>query len=70
MLGALNSGYVRRGDAHLPRQGNKAPWRVTNDYLRDAAMLRHSSIDDGVLEFSAHTPAAKARKPRPAAAAS
>ena len=70
ILGALNSGYVRRGDPHLPRQGGRGPWRVSNDYLRDAATLRHGSVDDGVLEFSTHVPAAPRRKPRPAAAAS
>jgi monooxygenase len=71
VLGALNSGYVRRGDPHLPRQGARGPWRVTNDFLRDAATLRHGSIDDGVLEFSTHEPVEPAaRRPRPAAAAS
>ncbi|WP_375481389.1 flavin-containing monooxygenase [uncultured Jatrophihabitans sp.] len=63
VLGALNSGYVRRGDRHLPRQGSRGPWRVTNDYLRDAITLRHSSVDDGVLEFSTHVPTRPAPEP-------
>ncbi|WP_375498680.1 flavin-containing monooxygenase [uncultured Jatrophihabitans sp.] len=70
VLGALNSGYVRRGDPHLPRQGARGPWRVTNDFLRDAATLRHGSIDDGVLEFTTHENVEPQRRPRPAAAAS
>jgi monooxygenase len=51
ILGALHSGYVKRGGELLPRQGAHGPWKVTNDYQRDVPMLRHSSIDDGVLEF-------------------
>ena len=66
VMGALRSGYVVRGNAFLPRQGTRGPWKVTNDYLRDAQMLRRGAIDDGILEFgtpaaaevgSAHTPA-------------
>jgi cation diffusion facilitator CzcD-associated flavoprotein CzcO len=52
VLASLNSGYVRRGDAVLPRQGTSAPWRVLNNYLRDAPMLRRSAIEDPALEFS------------------
>ena len=51
VLSSLKSGYVRRGDGQLPRQGTAPPWIVLNNYLRDAPMLRHSRIDDGVLQF-------------------
>ncbi|HEY2296173.1 MAG TPA: NAD(P)/FAD-dependent oxidoreductase [Jatrophihabitans sp.] len=52
VLGSLNSGYVQRGNAHLPRQGLEAPWQVLNNYLRDAPMMRRSKIADDALEFS------------------
>jgi monooxygenase len=52
VLSSLNSGYVRRGNDQLPRQGTESPWRVLNNYLRDAPMMRHSAIDDGVLDFA------------------
>jgi cation diffusion facilitator CzcD-associated flavoprotein CzcO len=52
VLSSLNSGYVRRGSDKLPRQGKALPWRVLNNYLRDAPMLRRSPVDDGILEFS------------------
>jgi cation diffusion facilitator CzcD-associated flavoprotein CzcO len=52
VMGALNSGYVQRGDSRLPRQGTHGPWRVTNNYLRDVPMLRRAPIDDGILQFS------------------
>jgi cation diffusion facilitator CzcD-associated flavoprotein CzcO len=51
VLSSLKSGYVRRGDDKLPRQGTESPWQVLNNYLRDAPMLRRSRIDDGVLRF-------------------
>ncbi len=52
VLGSLTSGYVRRGNDQLPRQGRSQPWRVGNNYLRDAPMLRHGTLEDGVLELS------------------
>jgi cation diffusion facilitator CzcD-associated flavoprotein CzcO len=50
-LATLNSGYVRRGNDRLPRQGTCGPWRITNDYRRDLPKLRRAPIDDGVLQF-------------------
>ncbi len=48
----LTSGYVRRAEAELPRQGRAHPWRVTQSYLRDAARMRLGRMDDGRLELS------------------
>ena len=47
----LTSGYVRRAEDDLPRQGHRFPWRVVQSYLRDVAMTRMSRIDDGHLEL-------------------
>ncbi|MFR9749601.1 flavin-containing monooxygenase [Nocardia sp. 004] len=59
--GSLNSGYVRRGDALLPRQGTNGPWKVVNDYYRDSKMLRSNTLEDGVLTFNraGQTPAGR-----------
>jgi cation diffusion facilitator CzcD-associated flavoprotein CzcO len=62
VLDALSSGYVRRAEGLLPRQGAHGPWIVRQDYLRDVPTLRFGPIDDGVLRFS--------RMPVPAAAGS
>lgn len=51
VMGSLASGYVRRGAAALPRQGNLAPWKVLNDYLRDAAKLKLGSIKNAALHY-------------------
>ena len=48
---ALSSGYVQRSQAHLPKQGDIAPWRVLPSYLADLMALRWRKLDDGVLRF-------------------
>ncbi|CAM3020792.1 flavin-containing monooxygenase [Skermania piniformis] len=52
MGAALSSGYIRRGDAVMPRQGRRAPWKALDDYPRDIRYLRNAPVEDGVLEFS------------------
>lgn len=51
IMASLQSGYVKRADAILPRQGRRLPWRVLNDYLADSRMLLEESLDDGILRF-------------------
>ncbi len=53
VMGSLASGYVRRGADNLPRQGDKAPWTVLNDYLRDAAALKLGSVTNKALDYQA-----------------
>jgi monooxygenase len=48
----LQSGYFKRAIDALPRQGDRGPWRLNQNYLRDLALLRWSKLDDGALEFS------------------
>ena len=47
----LMSGYVLRALDRMPRQGDRAPWRLKQNYLTDLRMIRHGRIDDGVLAF-------------------
>ena len=56
VLGSLDSGYVRRGNEHMPRQGTRPPWIVLNNYIRDAQTLKRARFDDGLLEFSRSRP--------------
>jgi cation diffusion facilitator CzcD-associated flavoprotein CzcO len=64
VLGSLNAGYVRRGNDHLPRQGTRGVWRVTNNYYRDRRMLRRAPVEDGVLRFRAAPAENVAEPPR------
>jgi cation diffusion facilitator CzcD-associated flavoprotein CzcO len=46
----LTSGYIERGRHLLPRQGERAPWRLRQHYARDAALFR-GPIDEENLQF-------------------
>lgn len=47
----FSSGYVRRADGVLPRQGQKAPWRVPQNYVKDLVALTFGSVSDGTMNF-------------------
>ena len=49
---SFTSGYVQRGLALLPKQGDRKPWRLDQSYLLDLLTLRFKPIDDGVLLFA------------------
>ena len=51
VMGSLASGYVRRGADFLPRQGDRAPWKVLNDYVRDAVALKVGKVTNSGLEY-------------------
>ena len=48
----LMSGYVLRSIDSFPKQGDRTPWRLHQNYARDIVMLRRSALDDEVMEFS------------------
>lgn len=47
----FSSGYVQRALDILPKQGDRMPWRLNQDYLFDRKVLREQPVDDGVLAF-------------------
>jgi monooxygenase len=47
----FTSGYVRRALAVLPRQGDRAPWRLRQNYAFDLVTLKRGRIEDGALRF-------------------
>jgi monooxygenase len=48
----FTSGYIMRALDELPHQGDREPWRLRQNYLRDRRTLRRAPLEDGVLEFS------------------
>jgi cyclohexanone monooxygenase len=48
----FTSGYVQRAANQLPKQGDKKPWRLYQNYLLDLLTIRYSRIDDGALRLS------------------
>jgi len=35
----------------LPRQGQRAPWRVPQNYVKDLAAFTFGSVNDGTMNF-------------------
>ncbi|WP_108812428.1 NAD(P)-binding domain-containing protein [Sphingorhabdus sp. Alg231-15] len=48
----FSSGYIERAAADLPKQGQKKPWRLNQNYAKDIINLRHRTVDDGVMVFA------------------
>jgi cation diffusion facilitator CzcD-associated flavoprotein CzcO len=47
----FDAGYVKRAADVLPKQGNKAPWLVYQNYILDLLSLRNDSAEDQSLEY-------------------
>jgi monooxygenase len=59
----LKSGYIARAIDQFPRQGEKAPWRLYQNYARDILMLRRGSLEDGAIEFTRAAPSVPEQEP-------
>lgn len=47
----LSSGYVKRAEAFLPKQGSRKPWKLYQNYLLDMAALRFGRVANPSMEF-------------------
>ena len=47
----FSSGYVSRAVDLLPKQGDRKPWRLYQNYLLDLLALRWGKVADGVMAF-------------------
>ncbi len=47
----FTSGYVQRAANTLPKQGDRRPWQVHQNYLQDKLTIEYGRVDDGVLQF-------------------
>ncbi len=47
----LNSGYIQRAEAILPKNGVRPPWRNYQNYIRDKISIGFAPLEDGVLAF-------------------
>ena len=63
VMGEMSSGYIARAADQLPKQGNKAPWMATHNYLTDRKDLKNAKFNDGILKFSKLNKQAE-RKPK------
>lgn len=44
----LSSGYVTRGDAHMPRSGVSGPWAIRHNYVLDFLAFHRDRIDENM----------------------
>lgn len=47
----FTSGYVKRAEDILPKQGERMPWRHPQNYYKDLFALRYGKIEDGIMRF-------------------
>jgi monooxygenase len=47
----FSSGYILRALDELPKQGDREPWKLRQNYLKDVRSINHDRMDDGVLRF-------------------
>jgi hypothetical protein len=57
----FSSGYFQRAAHLLPKQTDRAPWKLFQSYGHDMMNLRFGAIEDGVLEFRARRSAPAVR---------
>jgi hypothetical protein len=36
----------------MPKQGDRTPWKLYQNYALDLALLRHGKVEDGYLTFT------------------
>ena len=48
----FTSGYIQRSIDKLPKQGDKFPWKLHQNYIKDMIILKHRKINDGHLVFT------------------
>lgn len=65
----MHSGYIQRVLDKMPRQGDKAPWRLYMNYALDLVALRYRGVEDNAMQFSNPRRAKKAAPKRRAAVA-
>lgn len=57
----LASGYIQRAKDVLPKQGDRSPWKLYQNYALDLSMLRFGGLEDGYMEFSNPKMSARAK---------
>jgi monooxygenase len=48
----FTSGYIQRSIDRFPKQGNKKPWCLHQNYALDIMTLRHGALNDGTMVFA------------------
>jgi monooxygenase len=59
----FSSGYFQRSLHKFPKQGNKKPWKLHQNYLKDLMLLKYGSLEDSGMIFSNPIPAQQSETP-------
>ena len=63
MVENFTPGYMQRSMHLFPRQGDRDPWRFTQNYADDKKIIRNAALEDGVLQFSNPPDASESTEP-------
>ena len=55
----FSSGYVQRALGRLPKQGDRKPWKLYQNYVLDLLTLRFARVEDGTMRFVRRADAVK-----------
>ncbi|MEM7412006.1 MAG: NAD(P)/FAD-dependent oxidoreductase [Myxococcota bacterium] len=58
----FSAGYMQREMHRFPKQSDRAPWRNTQNYTADKAMIRRAPLEDGALRFEKAAVAARSER--------
>ncbi|MDK2760829.1 MAG: NAD(P)/FAD-dependent oxidoreductase [Sphingopyxis sp.] len=47
----FSSGYIQRALHIMPKNADKMPWRLNQNYIQDRIDMKTGAIDDGILKF-------------------
>ena len=47
----FSSGYIQRAKHLFPKQGNKAPWRNYQNYIKDWFDIKYKNLRDPSMQF-------------------
>ena len=47
----FSSGYIQRAKHLFPKQGNKAPWRNYQNYIKDWFDIKYKNLRDPSMKF-------------------
>ena len=47
----FDAGYILRAIDSLPKQGDRAPWKVYQNYIKDLFSLKYGKVNDGYLKY-------------------
>jgi cation diffusion facilitator CzcD-associated flavoprotein CzcO len=64
----LNSGYVQRSAAELPKQGDKPPWMIRQNYILDYFTAKFADVTNEIVFTPVGLPAAREEQTLPVSA--